>query len=78
MQGLRAAAIAVDVGGVEQGDADVERLVDDLAGALEIETRPKLLQPRPTTETRRPEAPRLRISMIKPVVLDARSMWDAR
>src|SRR5579871_3387186 len=28
---------------------------------------PKLLQPRPTAETRRPEAPRLRISMGHPV-----------
>src|SRR3954451_10135181 len=34
---------------------------------------PKLLQPRPTAETRRPEPPRLRICMI-----DARSLKGAR
>ena len=37
MRRLGAAAIAVDVGGVEQGDADVERLVDHLAGAFDVE-----------------------------------------
>src|SRR5579863_361730 len=30
---------------------------------------PKLLQPRPTAETRRPEPPRLRISMDHPVLV---------
>ena len=36
-RGLRAAAIAVDVGGVEQRDAEVDRLVDHLARAFDIE-----------------------------------------
>src|SRR5437667_8934228 len=35
---------------------------------------PKLLQPRPTAETRRPEPPRLRICMIEPLRGSAR--WD--
>jgi len=36
-QRLRAAALAVDVGGVEERDAEVDRLVDDLARRLEVE-----------------------------------------
>src|SRR6185369_4702590 len=35
--GLRASLVAVDVGGVEQGDAEIERLVDDLARGFEID-----------------------------------------
>src|SRR3954466_16386673 len=35
---------------------------------------PKLLQPRPTADTRRPEPPRLRMCMIEPVGWSAR--WD--
>lgn len=49
---LGAAEAAVDVGGVEEGDARVEGGVDDGAGRLGVEVRPpKLLQPSPTAET---------------------------
>src|SRR5580700_6447148 len=36
---------------------------------------PKLLQPRPTAETRRPEPPRLRISMDDPVLVDESPLY---
>src|ERR1700689_1053315 len=36
---------------------------------------PKLLQPRPTAETRRPEPPRLRISMDDPVLVDESRLY---
>ncbi len=40
---LRAAAIAVDVGGVEMGDAEIQCLVDDLARCLQVETAAELI-----------------------------------
>jgi hypothetical protein len=46
---------AVDVRGVEQRDALVQGSADDGAGRVQP---PKLLQPRPTTDTTRPELPR--------------------
>src|SRR6185437_8470826 len=35
--GLRAAHVGIDVGGIEQRDAEVERLVDHLARGLEVD-----------------------------------------
>ena len=48
---------AVDVGRVEEGDAVVERGVDHRRVSDFVHLRPKLLQPRPTTETTSPDAP---------------------
>ena len=54
----RIAPAAVDVGGVEQRDAGVERSVDHAPVAARSMRPPKLLQPTPTTETDSPEVPR--------------------
>ena len=43
--------VAVALGRVEERDADLERRVDDRARPASSTRRPKLLQPRPTTET---------------------------
>ena len=63
---LRLAA-AVHLGGVEVGDAGVEGGVDD--GRRGVACRcfmPKLLQPRPTTESDGPSPPSWRVSTIPP------------
>ena len=57
---------AVDVGRVDEGDAGVERRGDDRVVpscvSVAVPGRPKLLQPRPTAETRRPDRPSERYS----------------
>ena len=58
---FRAAVLAVHLGGVEERDAGVDGRVDHGARARSTSRRPpKLLQPRPTTETSRPESPTVR------------------
>ena len=61
--------VAINVGGVEQGDAGVKRVMDDRRGASRSMRPPKLLQPSPTSDTRRPDLPRLRCSMSAPHML---------
>ena len=51
---------AVDVRRVEEGDAGIERRVDDARAVASPMRMPKLLQPRPTSETS--SEPILRVS----------------
>jgi len=51
---LRAAALAVDVGGVEERDAEIERLVDDLAGRLKVDPAAEIVAAE--TDERHPKA----------------------
>ena len=48
-QPLAAAAVAVDVGGVEEVDAGVERGVDDPAGGGQVETAAEVVAAEPDT-----------------------------
>ena len=75
-QELLALGAAVDVGGVEEGDAGVEGGVHHRGGARRRRCGPpKLLQPRPTTDTS--SEPILRVSHHRPLRLGVRSLESA-
>src|SRR5215207_11066810 len=66
-EALRAAALAIDVGGVEERDAEVERLVDDLAGRLEVDAAAEVVAAE--TDERHPKARRSEIALLHPILL---------
>ena len=65
-EALRAAALAIDVGGVEERDAEIERLVDDLAGRLEVDAAAEIVAAE--TDERHPKARRSEIALLHPIL----------
>jgi len=68
-----AARITVSVGLVEERDAEVERLVDDLAGRREIDTAAEIVAAEP--DHRDPQAGFSEISLLHPFQLPDRLRW---
>ena len=64
-QELLRLAAAVDVGGIEEGDAQVDALVDDVAGALCVDAPAEVVAAEADGRNMRPELPRLRYSTLR-------------